>query len=103
MLDIIKEEKLCENASEVGSYFKEKLISLAKKYPEKIKEVRGMGLMLGVEYKNSLSKTVNAKLFENKILCGSTATTLRILPPLIITKENVDKFIEILDNITATL
>lgn len=103
VLDIIKEEKLCENSSEVGSYFKDMLSQMAKKYPDKIAEVRGMGLMLGVEYKNALSKTVNAKLFENKILCGSTATTLRILPPLTITKEDVDKFINVLDNITACL
>ncbi len=103
VMDIVKEEKLCEKSAEVGAYFKEKLCALAKKYPDKIAEVRGMGLMLGVEYKDGLSKTVNTKLFENKILCGSTATTLRILPPLIITKENVDKFVEILDNITATL
>ena len=47
-----------------------------------------------------LKKKINAKMFENKILCGSTATTLRILPPLIITKANVDAFIKVLDNVT---
>lgn len=103
VLDIIKNEALCENAAEVGAYFKEKLCEIAKKYPDKITEVRGLGLMLGVEYKGSLAKEVNKRLFERKILCGSTATTLRILPPLIVSKNDVDKFIGVLDNITADL
>ncbi len=100
VLNIIKEEKLVENCEKVGTYFKAELEKLMAKYPELIKEVRGLGLMLGVEYKEGLSKKINAKMFENKILCGSTATTLRILPPLIITKADVDEFIKVLDNVT---
>ena len=103
VLDIIEEEAVVENADKVGTYFKEKLDMLAKKYPSTIKQVRGRGLMLGVEYAEGLSKKVNAMLFEKHILCGSTTTTLRILPPLIITKADVDKFIVALDEVTAQL
>ena len=101
VLNIIEEEKLVENAQMVGKYFEEKLLELAKKYPDKIKQVRALGLMIGVEYSEGLAKKVNAALFERKILCGSTMTTLRILPPLIITKNDVDKFIEVLDDVSA--
>lgn len=101
VLNIIEEEKLVENAQAVGKYFEEKLLELAKKYPDKIKQVRALGLMIGVEYSEGLAKKVNAALFERKILCGSTMTTLRILPPLIITKNDVDKFIEVLDDVSA--
>ncbi len=101
VLNIIEEEKLVENAQMVGKYFEEKLLELAKKYPDKIKQVRALGLMIGVEYSEGLAKKVNAALFERKILCGSTMTTLRILPPLIITKDDVDKFIEVLDDVSA--
>ncbi len=101
VLNIIEEEKLVENAQAVGKYFEEKLLELAKKYPDKIKQVRALGLMIGVEYSEGLAKKVNAALFKRKILCGSTMTTLRILPPLVITKNDVDKFIEVLDDVSA--
>ena len=65
--------------------------------------MRGEGLMLGVEYKGGLVKAVNDALFARHILCGNTATTLRILPPLIVTKEDVDAFIAALDDVTSNL
>lgn len=100
VLDIIAREGLVQNAAEVGAYFKEKLCALAGQYSDVIKEVRGLGLMLGVEYKEGLAKAVNDKLFSRRILCGNTATTLRILPPLIVTKAEVDAFIEQLEAVT---
>lgn len=100
VLDIIAREGLVQNAAEVGTYFKEKLCALAGQYSDVIKEVRGLGLMLGVEYKEGLAKAVNDKLFARRILCGNTATTLRILPPLIVTKAEVDAFIEQLEAVT---
>lgn len=103
VLDIVKNEALADNAAQVGKYFKEALNGLWKKYPKVVLDVRGIGLMLGVEYAGSLAKKVNGQLFENRILCGSTSTTLRILPPLIITKDDVDRFIEVLDDITANI
>lgn len=103
VLDIVKNEALADNAAQVGKYFKEALNGLWEKYPKVVLDVRGIGLMLGVEYAGSLAKKVNGQLFENRILCGSTSTTLRILPPLIITKDDVDRFIEVLDDITANI
>ena len=100
VLNIIEKEELVKNAAEVGAYFKAELEKLAKKYPGMIKEVRGLGLMLGVEYKEGLAKKINAAMFKNRILCGSTMTTLRILPPLIITKTDVDKFTAVLERVT---
>ena len=96
VLDIFEEEKIVENAAEVGAYFKEKLIEVANE-TGKIKEVRGFGLMLGAELLDPIAKDVQAKLFEKKYLTGAVGTTvLRILPPLIITKDDVDKFINVL-------
>ncbi len=96
VLDIFEEEKIVENAEKVGAYFKEKLIEVANE-TGKIKEVRGFGLMLGAELIEPIAKDVQAKLFEKKYLTGAVGTTvLRILPPLIITKNDVDKFINVL-------
>lgn len=100
VLDIVRTEKLTENAATVGAYFKERLQSLAAAYPAAIVEVRGLGLMLGVEYREGLAKKVNDALFARRILCGNTATTLRILPPLILTKADVDSFIAVLETVT---
>ena len=96
VFEIFKEEKIVENAAEVGAYFKEKLNALADKY-DFITEVRGIGLMLGVETKDSIAKKICDALFENKYLTGCIAgKIIRILPPLVITKADVDKFIEVL-------
>lgn len=102
VLDIISKEKLVYNAQTVGEYFKEKLEEL-KKENGNIVQIRGLGLMIGVEFKEGLAKKINQNLFEKKYLCGVCKDTLRILPPLIITKKDVDGFIaalrEAIDNI----
>lgn len=103
VLEIIEKENIVKNSAEVGKYFKNRLLKLGGKYPSIIKEVRGMGLMLGVEFTDGLSKKINAELFSQKVLCGATATTLRILPPLIITKDDVNYFIDVLDNILSKI
>ncbi len=96
VLDIIEQEGLVKNSMEMGKYLKEKLLGLNC---DKIAEIRGAGLMLGVELSVS-AREVNKKLFENKILCGCVGdSTLRVLPPLIITKEQIDKFVEVLSTI----
>ena len=103
VLDIMQSENLAENAAKVGAYLKSALEKLQKKYPSVISQVRGTGLMLGVEYKDGLAKKVSSLLFEKKILCGSTATTLRILPPLIIGENDADMFAAALDEVTQAV
>ncbi|AUS95510.1 aspartate aminotransferase family protein [Clostridium thermosuccinogenes] len=98
-LSIILEEKLAENAENVGNYFFEKLSGLSRKYSQ-IAEIRGTGLMIGVEFTGGIAKEVKDKLFESGYLVGSVGTkVLRLLPPLILTKPDVDGFIEALDKI----
>ncbi len=97
VLDIMKKESLVENAAKMGEYFKARLEEL-KKDCDAIKDIRGMGLIIGVEIQNA--GEIVKKLFENKYLAGTAgANVLRILPPLIVTKEDIDKFIELLGNI----
>ena len=63
----------------------------------KIKEVRGMGLMLGAELSEPIAKDIQTKLFERKYLTGAVGTTvLRLLPPLVITEKDIDEFINVL-------
>lgn len=97
VLQIIKDEKLIENAALVGEY----LMSKLKSTPQ-IKEVRGYGLMIGLEFEQPV-KTVRSKLlFDHKIFTGATGThVIRLLPPLSLTMEQADLFITELNKVLA--
>jgi len=93
-LGIIKRENLIENAEKVGGYIKEKLSSI-----KGVKEVRGLGLMIGVEIEPSAKKFVG-EMFNEKCLVGAVgANTVRILPPLILTFEEADLLINTFENV----
>lgn len=89
VLDVMEKENLVENAAEIGEY----LISELKKIPQ-IKEVRGYGLMIGVEFDEPIKPMRDKLLFEEKVFTGATGThVFRLLPPLSITKEDADEFL----------
>ena len=98
VFDIFEKENLVENSRVVGAYFKDALLKLKNRI-SCIKEVRGSGLMLGVEFTSPIAANIKHKLFCEKYLTGATQTTLRILPPLIITKEDADAFVDVLEKI----
>jgi acetylornithine/succinyldiaminopimelate/putrescine aminotransferase len=87
-----------EGVAKTGEYFFGKLATLAGKYPC-IVEVRGLGLMVGIEMKEAVAPVVE-QLIEGGIICGNAGpTVLRFLPPLIITQEHVDTVVSKLDGI----
>ncbi len=91
VLDIFAAEKLVENAEIVGKYLIEELQKI-----EGIKEVRGSGLMIGIEIEGSASELRKKLLFDNKIFTGGAgATTVRLLPALNITRREADIFLEV--------
>ena len=97
-IEAILEEKLIEKAAQVGDYFIEKLKELKKKYSF-IKDVRGKGLMIGVELEFE-GKDIVTKCQEKGILINCTVDKiLRFVPPLIVTQEEVDRVITVLDEI----
>jgi acetylornithine aminotransferase/acetylornithine/N-succinyldiaminopimelate aminotransferase len=88
---------------ELGDYFHAELETLKDKYPS-IREVRGMGLMLGVELDSAdVAKAVVARLLQREILINRThETVLRFLPPYIIEKKHIDQVIRDLDSALKT-
>lgn len=92
VLDAIEKENLCENAEVIGNYIAD---TITAELSDKVKEVRHKGLMIGIELFGSAAE-VRSKLFEKKILVGAVGNTLRVLPPLIITKDIADEFIKAL-------
>jgi acetylornithine aminotransferase len=91
VLDVIAQENLIVNAKAVGEYFMQQLRGM-----EGIKEIRGIGLMIGIELHEPCAAVRNELLKEHRIFTGSSSNknTLRILPPLNITTAEVDVFLE---------
>lgn len=100
-LDAIYEHKLLENTQQVGAYLKDKLSELKNKYPSLITQVRGMGLILGLQLTKPGREIVDECLAEGAIINCTAGDVLRFVPPLIITRENVDELIKILDKVLA--
>ena len=94
VLDVMKGEKLVENAATVGSY----LIKKLNAFPQ-IKEIRGMGLMIGIEMNEPVKQLRNNLLFEQKVFTGASGThVIRLLPPLNISKQDADLFLSRFNN-----
>lgn len=93
VLDVIEEEHLVENAASVGSYLLSQLKTLAAETPS-IVDVRGEGLMIGIEFSDSI-KTLRTRLVkEQHVFTGAASTNiLRLLPPLSLTKAETDDFL----------
>lgn len=90
VLDIMKAESLVQNAQKVGEY----LVSELKQIPQ-IKEVRGLGLMIGLEFEEPIKDIRNRLLFEQKIFTGVSGTnTIRLLPPLSLPMGDAKLFVE---------
>ena len=94
VLDVMKGEKLVENAATVGSY----LIKKLNAFPQ-IKEIRGMGLMIGIEMNEPVKQLRNSLLFEQKVFTGASGThVIRLLPPLNLSKQDADLFLSRFNN-----
>jgi acetylornithine aminotransferase len=90
VIDVIESENLVANAHEVGEY----LLTELRKMPQ-LKDVRGRGLMIGVEVEGSGAEMRKRLLFEKHIFTGGAgASTVRLLPALCISKEQADKFLD---------
>ena len=89
VLDVMKEENLVENAALVGIHLIEEL----KKFPQ-IKEVRGRGLMIGMEFIEPIKEIRQQLLFEQKVFTGVSGTNvIRLLPPLCLSMAEADEFL----------
>ncbi len=99
VMDTLMNDELVNNAAKMGNYFAEKLTQIKEK-SSMIHEIRGKGLMIGIEFKSDIAKDIGKKLFEQGFLVGIIGTkVLRLLPPLIITKQDIDIFIDAFEKI----
>ncbi|MEM3161709.1 MAG: aspartate aminotransferase family protein [Candidatus Bathyarchaeia archaeon] len=97
-IDVLLEEDLPRRAATLGKYFKERLQELQSKH-RIIREVRGLGLMLGVELKFEVLSIIMKALDRGVIVLDAGKNVLRFLPPLVIEKTQIDQVISVLDSI----
>lgn len=108
-LNIIEEENLLERCNNMGAYFMDKLYALQKKYPVVIGDVRGVGLMIGIEMVNedktpneALTNHIKAEALKKDVLlltCGSDHNVVRFIAPLTVTEEEIDLAVNVIDEI----
>jgi acetylornithine aminotransferase/acetylornithine/N-succinyldiaminopimelate aminotransferase len=104
VIDTMKQNDMLEHIREVGGYFKQQLEGLQKRH-DCIVEVRGMGLMLGIEIdSDELAKRAAADMMAKHIIINRTSdTVLRFLPPYILERAHVDTAIDTLDEVLTGL
>jgi acetylornithine/N-succinyldiaminopimelate aminotransferase len=114
-LDVIQREKLADNARQVGGYFESGLEQLAQKYPSVIQNVRGLGLMLGLELAPNIpnlpgdSSKTQASRFANLLHAAGLlaipagAQIMRFLPPLNLRQEEAEEGLRLIESVVAKL
>ena len=99
VLATIERDQLLDNCQEVGAYLKEKLEGFQHKYPSLITGVRGLGLILGMELTKPGREIVDECLKHGAIINCTAGNVLRFVPPLLITKQQVDELVVVLDKV----
>jgi len=97
-IDVMVEEKLPEKAAILGRYFKERLEDL-QTHHKIIREVRGLGLMIGVELRFDVLNIILKSMDKGVLILDAGRNVLRFLPPLVIKREHIDKVISVLDTV----
>ena len=102
VLDEMEKPEFLPHVAKVGAYFQDQLGALREKYPRLITEVRGRGLMLGAQLAQPGRAIVNDCLTRGAIINCTAGDVLRFVPPLIVTEEEVDEMIAILDKVLSS-
>lgn len=110
-LHVIEQDYLLDHCKEMGHYFKERLHDLQRKYPSVIGDVRGVGLMIGIEIvdeeKNpdaDMTNRIKTEALKKDVLlltCGSEHNVVRFIAPLIVTEKEIDRAVDAIDEILA--
>lgn len=97
-LDVMKDEDLPRQAAEKGAYLMEKLKAIQS---PSIREVRGLGLMVGIEMKQKSTPYIKALQERRIIALNAGLTVIRLLPPLVISYEQIDHLVEVLTEVLS--
>jgi acetylornithine/LysW-gamma-L-lysine aminotransferase len=99
-MDALTEDKLVENAAKVGAFFKEKLLGLKERH-KVIREVRGLGMMLGVELRFEVKDVLFDGIRNGLLMLYSGRNIIRLLPPLVMDETTVSRAVDIMDEVLS--
>lgn len=102
VLDLFRKDNIIENVQEVAPYLEKRLDELKDRY-DFIVDRRGSGLMQGLVFNRPVAEVINMALSKGLILINAGTEIIRFVPPLVISKENVDDMIDILDSCLGTI
>ena len=103
VMDIISTKKFLNNVKKSSKYFFSKLNKLKEKYPRTIKEIRGRGLLIGIQLHTDQTKFIK-KLMDNKLLTIRAAeNVVRILPPLNVKRQEIDIALKVIDKVCSEI
>ena len=101
VMDIVSSKKFLNNVKKSSKYFFSNLNQLKEKYPNIIKEIRGRGLLIGIQLHKGQAKFIK-KLMDNKLLTiRASENVVRILPPLNVKKKEIDQALKILNKVCS--
>lgn len=98
VFDIFEKKKVLDNVNEVAPYLKERLNEVKAKHSD-IVDVRGLGLMCGIEFNHPVGDIVKKAMEKGVIMISAGKNIVRLVPPLVIKKSDVDKFISVLEEV----
>ena len=103
IMDTVSKKSFLNNIKNLSKYFLEHLNLLKEKYPNIIKEIRGRGLLIGIQLQTDQTKFIK-KLMDNKLLTIRAAeNVVRVLPPLNVKKSEIDRALKIMDKVCSKL
>lgn len=102
VFEIFEKDGILNHVNEIAPYLKDKLNSLKDKFPDKIKDVRGKGLMMGMELYGPAGDVVSKLLKKGVILISAGTNIIRFVPPLVVEKEHIDVMCEKLEEVFST-
>ncbi len=103
VMDIVSKKKFLKNVKNLSKYFIRNLNRLKEKYPKIIKEIRGRGLLIGIQLKKDQTKFIE-KLMKDKLLTIRAAeNVVRILPPLNVKKNEISQALKIINKVCSEL
>ncbi len=102
VIEIIERDDLCGRAAHLGEHLRGRLAAVRERFPERIADVRVHGMMVGIELTAPGADVWKALLEKGFVLNLTQDTVLRLLPPLVITEEELDAFADALESVLAT-
>jgi acetylornithine/N-succinyldiaminopimelate aminotransferase len=102
-MDIISNKKFLKNVKSISEYFLSKLNKIQNEYPNIIKEIRGRGLLIGMQLKTDQAKFIKKLMDNNLLTIRAAENVVRILPPLNVKKNEINQSLKIIKKVCSEL